>query len=330
MSELLNHSTVSEVEFTFKDDLVPELVIYKSGEPNYIQLSNGEHIQSACLNCTKKTCLSFDESHQSNIVDVVFSSDVCPTNALYLDEYEQIAVDEINCIGCGLCATRCPTGAIYLSNEKAIIHRDSKHLTIGKLPDKIDMNYTGYLVSNIEIITSKIINEINKRSKANFIVNNFIKSCFMVFGFKVIKPRIGDVNLRMDLILETEQDLLIVEVDNLGSPDTVRDIIDDVAIFCNKYDRKLEEISGLSCLLEFPNKRSEYYELITDTMNVLKLNIYSLSVGVLLSLLFNRKIINIKEYIINNNNTSCRDILEKNLGHDCGFSQKSNFIEAAK
>ncbi|EMR8941041.1 4Fe-4S binding protein [Yersinia enterocolitica] len=330
MSELLSHSTASEMEFTFRNKSIFIQVIYNTEEPNCIQFSNGESIESPCLNCENKPCLKFDEKNHSDIVEVVFSSDVCPTNALYLDEHEQIIIDEPNCIGCGLCAIRCPTGAIYLSNNKAVIHRDYTHLDIGKLSDTLKIEYIGCLVPSIEVKTLQILQEIKKANKTNIVTNNLIKSCFMALGFKVVKPRIGDINLRMDLILDIDKKLFIVEVDQLGSPDTVRDIIDDVAIFCNKYDKELNLISGISCLFEFPNKRSEYYELITDTINVLKFNIYSISLGVLLSLLFHRKLISIEKYTINELQFSCRKFLEENLDQKCDFSQKSSLIEASK
>ena len=329
MSNLLSHATESEIEYRFLDNLIPTQVTFVDNAPNTLQLSNGEEIASPCLNCSAKPCLYFDESTHSNIVDVVFSEDVCPTNALYLDESEQVMVDSDSCIGCGLCAFRCKTGAIYLANNKAVIHRDVTHLFEGKLPET-EVKYNGSVINNLEQKTMELISIIHESKKSGVVTNNLIKSSFMSLGFKVIKPRVGDVNLRMDLIIDTNQKLYLVEIDGLGSPDTIRDVIDDVAIFCDKYNRKLDSLAGVSCLLEFPNKRSEYYELISDAESVLKFNIYSISLGVILAALFNRKYLNIDLFSINEKQTSCRTALETILESNCGFNGKSSLIEAAK
>jgi len=329
MSNLLSHATESEIEYRFRENLLPIQVTFVDNAPNILQLSNGEELTSPCLNCSAKPCLYFDEYTRSDIVDVVFSEDVCPTSALYLDELEQIVVDSDSCIGCGLCAFRCKTGAIYLANNKAVVYRDITHLVEGKLPE-IEVEYNGSVVTNVEQKTMELISTIHESKKANVVTNNLIKSSFMSLGFKVVKPRVGDVNLRMDLIIDTDQKLYLVEIDGLGCPDTVRDVIDDVAIFCDKYDRELGSLAGVSCLLEFPNKRSEYYELISDVESVLKFSIYSLSLGVILAALFSRKSLNIDVFGINEKQTSCRPALDAILGSNCGFSGNSSTIEAAK
>lgn len=329
MSNLLSHAIESKTEYKFRENLLPIQVTFIDSAPSILLLSNGDNITSSCLNCSEKPCLYFDESNRSELVDVVFSQDVCPTNSLYLDESDQVMVDSDNCIGCGLCAFRCKTGAIYLANNKAVIHRDTTNLSEGKLP-KTEIEYNGSLINNIEQKTIELILLIQESKKASVVTNNLIKSSFMSLGFKVVKPRVGDVNLRMDLIIDTDQKLYLVEIDGLGSPDTVRDVIDDVAIFCDKYDHELNSVAGLVCLLEFPNKRSEYYELISDAESVLKFDIYSLSLGVLLAVLFNRKSLNVDFFSINEKQTSCRTALETILDSNCDFSEKSSRIEAAK
>jgi len=329
MINLLNHATESEIEYRFRDNLHPVAVFFENEGPNKVTLSNNEVIESSCLNCASKSCLYFNHSVHSDIVDVVFSKDVCPTNSIFLDERDQVVIDEESCIGCGLCAIRCRTGAIYIADNIAVIHRDSMHLVEGKLPED-GIRYDGYLIDNVEERTMKIIATIHENKKSSVIMTNLFKSCLMVLGYKVVKPRVGDVNLRMDLIVDSDDCLYLVEVDNIGSPDTVRDIIDDVAIFCDKQSKDLGSVAGVSCLLEFPNRRSEYYELISDAEKVLKFNIYSLSLGVIFSVLFNRKQLDITHFKVNDKQYSCRSALEHMLGKNCFFNQKSSLIEAAK
>lgn len=326
MSSLLSHATKSEIEYCYKDNLLPVEVVFIEDAPSLIKLSNDEKINSSCLNCSAKPCLMFNDIVQTKIVDVIFSKDVCPTSALYLDEFEQVVVDKENCIGCGLCMLRCETGAIYMHKNKATIHRDVTDLVQGKLlPVTISYKYDKSI--NIEKKLKRLsVAIIENKKPDSLIINNLFKSLFMALGFKVAKPRVGDVNLRMDLIVDTKEKLYLVEVDNLGSPETIRDIIDDVAIFSDKYNKDLSSLAGVACIIEFPNKRSEYYELISDVENVLGFNIYSLSLGVLLLSLFSRKEINIERFHINEKQTSSRSMLDEAFV----FSKNSKYIEASK
>ncbi|ELG9628840.1 4Fe-4S binding protein [Vibrio vulnificus] len=329
MTSLFKHKTESDVEFKFKGDLFPISVRYETEKPNTLELSDGKHINSPCLNCSDKPCMRFNDSSKSNAVDVVFSPDVCPTSAMFLDEKEQVLIDEQLCIGCGLCAYRCSTGAIYVFDKKMRVHRENSMLTEG-VQEKKAIEIKNNLFSNIEIQYGILRDSVRKNKKSSYILTSLLKSCFMSLGFQVAKPRSGDVNLRMDLLVENKDTLFLVEVDDLGSPDTIRDIIDDIAVFSNKYDRDLSELAGISCLLEFPNKRSEYYELVTDVNNVLNLNIYSVSLAVMLSVLNKGLTLELTKFTINETQTSCRPALEQTLGELCSFSQKSSAIEAAK
>ncbi|MFL7866986.1 4Fe-4S binding protein [Vibrio cincinnatiensis] len=329
MTSLFKHNIKSDVEFKFKNDLSPVSIKYETNKPNTLELSDGKFISSPCLNCSDKPCMRFHDSLKSNSVDVVFSPDVCPTSAMYLDEKEQVFIDEQLCIGCGLCSYRCSTGAIYAFDNKMRVHRDDTMLTEGT-QDKRAIDIKNDFFSNIENQYYILRDTIRQNKKSSYVLTNLLKSCFMSLGFKVAKPRLGDVNLRMDLLVDSNDTLMLIEVDDLGSPDSIRDIIDDIAIFSDKYERDLNKLAGVSCLLEFPNKRSEFYELITDVKNVLNLNIYSISLGVILSVLNKGRTLELSNFSINETQTSCRPALELTLGDVCGFSQKSNAIEAAK
>ncbi|MEX9582843.1 4Fe-4S binding protein [Providencia rettgeri] len=329
MNELFNHNIESDIEFKFSEQLLPVSIDYLENEPNKLELSNGSIINSPCLNCSDKPCMRFNTTNESNVIDAVFFPDVCPTDAMFLDEKEQVFIDEELCIGCGLCAYRCNTGAIYVSFNKMRVHRDQKMLIEGKLV-KTTVSTKNRLFKNIDEKILQLRQSIRENKKSNYLLNNLIKSYFMSLGFKVIKPRAGDVNLRMDLIVENNDTLFLVEVDDLGSPDTIRDIIDDIAIFSDKYERNLSTLAGACCLLEFPNKRSEFYELISDVKKVLDINIYSLSLGVMLSILNDNNTLDITKFFINEKQTSCRTALESTLNRICEFPLHSNSIEAAK
>ena len=50
---------------------------------------------------------------------------VCPVNAIKAGN-ESIEIDENICIGCGICAARCPIGAIHIKDGKAKLNTGNK------------------------------------------------------------------------------------------------------------------------------------------------------------------------------------------------------------
>jgi NAD-dependent dihydropyrimidine dehydrogenase PreA subunit len=332
MSNLLKYKTETEIEYKFKDDLRPVSICYEKNKPNRLELSNGTVIESPCLNCSDTPCMHFDDSKQlKKVFDVALSLEVCPTNSISLDEKKQVVIDDKTCINCGLCAFRCKTGAIYASDDKMRVSRDITMLTAGKQQYRdIKIIKNNNLFDGIEQKLGLLIEVIKNHKTSSVVRNNLFKSYFMSLGFKVAKPRTGDVNLRMDFVLESGDTLFLVESAQIGSPDTIRDVLDGVAILSHKYEISLGELAGACCLLEFPNKRSDFYELVSDVKNVLNVDIYTLSLGVIMSILNNDSILDITAFSVNENQKSCRKVLEKALGEECDFSLNSSFLEAAK
>jgi len=55
--------------------------------------------------------------------------DICPMNALVMDDFDQIRFEPVRCIGCGLCTGVCPSGALQMvrkpESEQPKIPRDT-------------------------------------------------------------------------------------------------------------------------------------------------------------------------------------------------------------
>jgi Fe-S-cluster-containing hydrogenase component 2 len=102
-------------------------VHYEPSEPTFVALADGNEGTGACLGCTDAPCITKDESELAMGAGLdAFPGDpsltVCPTKAIELDSASGLAaVDAARCIGCGLCAVRCPYGAIYLT-DGAVAH----------------------------------------------------------------------------------------------------------------------------------------------------------------------------------------------------------------
>jgi Na+-translocating ferredoxin:NAD+ oxidoreductase RNF subunit RnfB len=95
-------------------------VHYEHDEHTAVMLADGRAGAGSCLGCGNAPCMEKDDTEL-----VLFGAldafpgdpnrDVCPTKAITWDNEKAVAVVvPDNCIGCGLCISRCPYGAISL------------------------------------------------------------------------------------------------------------------------------------------------------------------------------------------------------------------------
>ena len=91
---------------------------------------NEEWITAGCLRCTDPLCMKFTDAEIScrHFPDFSYERDlnVCPIGAIKWNfDKELPEIDNHSCIGCGLCAARCPIGAIYKSENQMKIAEPS-------------------------------------------------------------------------------------------------------------------------------------------------------------------------------------------------------------
>ena len=91
---------------------------------------NEEWVTAGCLRCTDPRCMKFIDAEIScrHFPDFSYERDlnVCPVGAIKWNfDKELPEIDNHSCIGCGLCAARCPIGAIYKSENQMKIAEPS-------------------------------------------------------------------------------------------------------------------------------------------------------------------------------------------------------------
>lgn len=300
-------------------------------KPGKLVFKNNFEATSYCLKCPNTPCHTYSESELISKSLPEFSYDrntlVCPTNAISIHESEYYPViDKNKCINCGICAHRCPIGAIYMSENSACINytltddildsycevdEDSfySNLSILKFTNK-----NGILFIDNDTNLNKVYDSISKLNKSNPNLPNLLtRNILLSLGTSFNLRRPGDVNLRMDAILGNNSLLGTCEIefgnDILNSP---RNILDNIAVICARYSKNYDSIYPLIVSLELPNTRSEYWRVIQDIKNVFGISINSISIGALLILLWNLKYIDI---------TNC------NLYADCDNLSIRNYIE---
>ena len=76
----------------------------RRGKIRVVSLGKGADIPVSCLNCTDAPCMN-----------------ICPTGALYRKETDgMVLVRDDVCIGCSMCVSVCPAGAVTLDPVEAL------------------------------------------------------------------------------------------------------------------------------------------------------------------------------------------------------------------
>lgn len=262
-----------------------------------VTLADGRAGRGACLGCRDTPCMvkRLTEERLPGLEHFPGdpSPEVCPTRALRWNE-ETGAVEVTSaCIGCGLCAVRCPYGAIYLEGGSAATvltgeSPTSLETTIPE-PQHTHPNPTrkgrlGPSTAPAMAALATVVLELDDaRSRL------FLRNVLHELGVRCRVRRSGDTNIRIDAAIALESgDIGVVEIERTGAViESPRALLEDVAVLHGRYGTPLERIRAVSIALILPNRRSEYYRVIDDIHRVLRLRCHTLTVGALLLLLWN-------------------------------------------
>jgi NAD-dependent dihydropyrimidine dehydrogenase PreA subunit len=279
---------------------IPELIVHQPQKPSTYQL-NGTTRVSSCVGCLNPMCMKFSPNELQvddiRLAEFPMDSDytVCPLAAIIWERDSQTpTIIPERCINCGICARRCPMGAIYSDGVTAVLHIGEKEISFapaelektGKQAEQIAKllacEHKGqYLTANEKSIGNLYDRLKEQDTEAQF-PNLIVRNLFIVLGNQCIIRRRGDVYLRIDAIVTDRPSIGIAEVefhkDSLESP---RAILDDVAVLSSRYEIEKEEIKPFIVSLEFPNIRTEYWRVIKDIRDVLGIRIHSLTLGAL-------------------------------------------------
>jgi ferredoxin len=270
------------------------------GRPPTVTLADGRSGQGSCLGCHDTPCML--KSPSESIVASALenfpgdpSDAVCPTEAITWDAARQvIQVDSELCIGCGLCVTRCPYGAIYLEREEtaAVLTNDPNKMVAGADAKPSPHVHpaplrSGRLGRSTSVALTRLPSSIGALSDVAAAV--FIRNVLHELGVKCRVRRRGDTNVRIDAVTSFDDGLIgVVEIELTGAVlDSPRALLEDIAILHTRYAMPIGVICPISVVLALPNGRSEYYQVITDIERVLGICCRTFTVGALVLLLWN-------------------------------------------
>ena len=302
-------------------------IYYKENNKNIIEYENGKKECGKCINCKNKKCINYMETEINNgNIEIAknINNEVCPNNAISIKN-NRVVIEKEKCIGCGICVSRCDTGAIYMLDNKAEISEYSQKQDVNT--EKIIKE--GCIIENDNQALNFCYNEISKCNiSPNIIARNLLISC----GINTYLSRKGDVSLRMDGIIQQNNTIGVLEVE-FGNEvlDCPRNILDDIAVLSSRYGYNKNEISALIVCYTLPNNRTDYWRVIKDIENILKVKIYTISIGGLLEILWNNKVIKIDELpFLNSEDNSLKNNIEKIIEKSISSDEALSIFETLK
>lgn len=281
---------------TFEENKIPTIEIFD------VETSLTHTCLGSCINCEEKPCIFFNENEINKTLLEGFSYNpsitVCPTNSIEVNGYNQICINHSSCILCGLCINRCNYGALYfdstsnninISNE--INHNFFEETTnLNTLESKEITLKKGSLIKKETFISllPLILSKIDRIHPDDF--NLLVRNLLISQGIPTNLTRKGDVFFRMDGIFNYDCKIGSLEIENsTDSLSAIRRTLDNIAVLNSKYKHDLKNIIPVIIFLNFPNKRADYWNVITDIKNVLSIDIVSLNIFVLLFYSWNFK-----------------------------------------
>lgn len=237
------------------------------------------------------------------------SDGACPTGALrWEDGHPTPEVDSALCIGCGICASRCAVGAISLAADgsASIGATVSSHFERTRTPLNVEESrqererftyaerigmFRAITDAHVEIAAEKIssvLSTLPPRSPT-LLARNLLRA----LGLRAVSRRLGDVNVRVDLMYEALDGILgCTEVEFAPAVllDTPRNVLDDVAVAVGRHQVPRERVGGLILALALPNERSEFWQVLQDIKRVLGIHVGVATIPALYMLVWNARL----------------------------------------
>ena len=240
-------------------------------------------------------------------------------------EGNRVCIDSEKCIACGLCVHRCPTAAIQLelSNNTAYVSKESVFMEPCSVEEQ--SNYVSQIIALPHLISYSEIPESfskqyqdtisKKASRTPDLGEILVRNTLINMGIPTNSKAKGNNHNRTEFFGEKGDSIIIGEsnCDNSDVLTVSRRILDDVAVMISRYNKGYSKIVPLSVINGFPNKRTDYYEVIYDINNILKISVCTVTFYVLFILnLFGRKlsIDDFKQFEIDNNHLDLAPIVK--------------------
>lgn len=272
---------------------------YEPGRPAFLQFGNGNGADAACLRCPTSPCTTFGEEEVSSSSLPGFPSDLttstCAAGAIASRGDGVPSIDSDRCIGCGICASRCPIGAIYiLDGGGAVVADQIEDPAYARSVKEPREEYVRALETLDAVPRAGVIaresdanidrserktSEAIAREDDSFPVRH-VRNLLVAAGQGAAMRRKGVNSMRMDLVLGSpgwERGLVEVEFGIGAAIESPRDVLDGAAVLHSRHGWPTAGMTLMIAKDQLPNERSGYWDVLADISAVLGLRIGTIS-----------------------------------------------------
>jgi hypothetical protein len=216
---------------------------------------------------------------------------VCPSGAITRDNGGAPSIDAAACVLCGVCASRCPVGAIQLiphavvddTARPAFPETNDEAAADAALAAASSVPRSGQFLAESDDIADELRARMLTawRRIGDRFPDHLARNLLIAAGCGAAMRRKGDVFARMDIVIGRPwPDFGCVEAEfgDEAVLDAPRDLLDDIAVSVGRYGRNLLSLEALVITDVLPNRRSEYWRIIKDVRNVIGVKIGTVTV----------------------------------------------------
>lgn len=146
-----------------------------------------------------------------------------------------------------------------------------------------------------DYIFELVDNDFDLRQKMDLLVSSYqrlkldpngfrllIKALCDKLGLQTHFPRKGDVNERFDVLISNTNNshkiVSEVEIPSTAILDAPRNLLDDMAVLASRREIKIADLTPLVICWDFPNNRTDYWNVVHDIKNILDIEIKTCSI----------------------------------------------------
>ncbi len=291
---LFENRSVAAQSKKLRNGLFPTVVNVGPARAGRVQFSDGSTTEATCLRCPSTPCMSFSDTEVVSASLPEFPADrnpaVCPTGAITKTAAGAPSVDPDACMFCGVCASRCPVGAIHLAPYAVV--NDQPHPDFPETRDHSETAASFALFSSAARIgvflieSDEVVDLLRIKMERAWKINgdrfpdHLARNLLIASGVGAAMRRKGDVFARMDLVLGAPwptYGCVEAEFGDVAVLDAPRDLLDDVAVSVGRLG-KSTPLVALVITDVLPNRRSEYWRIVQDIRKVVGLSIGTVTV----------------------------------------------------
>ena len=245
----------------------------------------------SCLVCPDEPCRVFERPSEVGIQEIR----VCPVDAINALQPPLEEIVKPECFGCGVCALRCPIGAIDIINSRAIYRdRGGEGQAVTDLEDFLlkrseMLALSDWAEDEVDQLATRLAERAQALKQSEFYP--LVERLFRSLGFDTWLPARGDTSNRIDLLIMVDGLAIPVEIKSktetpVINVKAIQQALENRIVLESREIRNTDsEFTSLVVGYDYAPERSDVSELVSDIQAAFGIRIGMVTVKALYVLL---------------------------------------------